>query len=726
MAVKISELPAGTIPLSGGELFEMVQNGESYSVPVSGFAGLNHNTLSNIQGGIPSASEYYHLSQLIHDSLFSASPTIGVGINGALGGNEANLQVDYGNDNISFYMDAGGGQGYKQVIDIDGSAGNSEINLGLQTEVYQKITIGSGPNIRMMSGTDEWFYVDADNQRLGNDAAGGSYIEFDSGAAEAEIYTQGVRMYWSNQEEVKLGDMDGDATVTYIHVNADNSVMNFYVHDAGSILELDNESITLGISGNNIWQDFNTGDFIHYASFGGPQFPMIHYDQSSAYLKLGNQDHTYIYIREMDDPGDGSIRLYAADTVQLNPGNEVVIDIGGGVNEFTVDSAGVTLTKGVTVDEFSNDTTLSGVSPSAVPTEYAVKTYVDSAIVSGGGDHNNLLNIQGGIPSASEYYHLSQSIHDALFSASPTIGMGTSTTNITVDYGNDIIDLTTGDNSINIDEFGVININANSGGARINIDGDSDIINFYADSKVIVALSDSQFNIYPDGFGVGAAQLDLSSAGQRLGDQSNENIFIHQTNNTITVEVSGTEVSQWDGDQFTITYGGTEQLTVGTTGIAVENGVVINEFSNDITLSDASSAAVPTEYAVYNFVGQGVIPQWNPFSPSAAAAPTLVLNNGLYVNIVDVNGTKWAAVRASDVIASIITNDDPPYLFGINKVGDAPSVIYADPRDAVLILDCTDQSGSPVIIEVWIQDNSANSNYVETFVAIQDNDGICI
>jgi len=500
MAWKITDLPVGTTPLTGGELFEMVQEGESYSVPVSGFAGLNHNTLSNIQGGIPSASEYYHLSQLIHDSLFSASPTIGVGING-----QANMQVDYGNDHVSFYMDAGEGQGYSQIIDMDGDAGNSEINLGLQTEVYQQIGIGSAPNIRMRSGSDTWFYVDSDDQRLGNNTAGSTYFQANS-SGEAWINAQGVRHFEADQENLYLGDKDAVSTATYIHINADNSIMDFYVHNGGILLHLDDSgTITLGPTATTqIVMDQVTGDFYWYGIIDEPVptfQPIIHFDESSSYLKLGNQNHTYIYLREMDDSSDGSVRIYAADDIQLSPTNEVVIDIGGGVNEFTVDSAGVTLTKGVTIDEFSNDTTLSGSSPSATPTENAVKTYVD----------------------------------------------------------------------------------------------------------------------------------------------------------------------------------------------------------NEIVLA--------------------TIPHWTPFA-SAGSYPQPVVLNGLSVSVFTIGGSPSAAIRASDIISSVITNNDPPYTYGVWKIGDMP-VYYSDPDDAVLVLDCTDHGAGTISLEVGVKDNSANEGIVESYVLVQDFYGAC-
>ena len=119
--------------------------------------------------------------------------------------------------------------------------------------------------------------------------------------------------------------------------------------------------------------------------------------------------------------------------------------------------------------------------------------------------------------------------------------------------------------------------------------------------------------------------------------------------------------------------------------------------------------------------------KWDPYT-GASAKPALILRNGITVSVVSIGAPESApltTVSAADFITSVIENGDPPYLYGLNKVGDMPSVIYSDPRDAVITLTCTDQAGSPITVEVWIKDNSANESFVESFVAIQDTDGIC-
>lgn len=85
---------------------------------------------------------------------------------------------------------------------------------------------------------------------------------------------------------------------------------------------------------------------------------------------------------------------------------------------LTINNSGVKLQSGVFVNKFSIDGTLINNSDSNIPTEKAVKTYVDS-VIGTLVDHNNLLNLQGGDATSSEYYHLTENIYNGLFSGSP-------------------------------------------------------------------------------------------------------------------------------------------------------------------------------------------------------------------------------------------------------------------------------------------------------------------
>ena len=120
------------------------------------------------------------------------------------------------------------------------------------------------------------------------------------------------------------------------------------------------------------------------------------------------------------DP-DGAVELYyAGNKVAETTENGFTITTSAGTDVAVFDTVGVSLENGVTINEFSNDSTMSDASSSAVPTEYAVKTFVE-AVSAARDEHNELKNIQGGIPSAgvpsaSEYYHLDAQLYNQLSS----------------------------------------------------------------------------------------------------------------------------------------------------------------------------------------------------------------------------------------------------------------------------------------------------------------------
>jgi len=265
--------------------------------------------------------------------------------------------------------------------------------------------------------------------------------------------------------------------------------------------------------------------------------------------------------------GDSTAEYYHLDSQTYNQISSTLTQI--------ILSGGLQLSAGTGVNEFSIDGTLVGDSDTAIPTEKAVKTYVDAQIGSHdehnemlgiqGGDstseqyyhltlaqhdgltdggvttlhthttgsflHNELGGLQGGDSTADEFYHLTQSIHDGLFSASPTIGLGDPNgTRLEVDYGADLV-------SINV---GTVQI-------------------FDADDEEII-------------FGI--------TSGIRLRiDYADDEVFKFYDNT------------------------GTERLRVSEDGIRLNSGTsFVNEFSIDGTLAGNSDTAIPTEKAVKTYV----------------------------------------------------------------------------------------------------------------------------
>jgi len=119
--------------------------------------------------------------------------------------------------------------------------------------------------------------------------------------------------------------------------------------------------------------------------------------------------------------------------------------------------------------------------------------------------------------------------------------------------------------------------------------------------------------------------------------------------------------------------------------------------------------------------------KWNPFT-GVGGSPNVIAKTAIVTAATLIGAPEsapYAAVSAADFIVSVIENGDPPYLYGLNLVGDAPSVIHADPRDAIVLLDCTSVGAGSVLFELWIQDNSTNSTYVEVVAVPQDPYGLC-
>ena len=220
--------------------------------------------------------------------------------------------------------------------------------------------------------------------------------------------------------------------------------------------------------------------------------------------------------------------------------------------EFTT----LQVTSGATVDEFSTDVTFAAAANDQLATALAIKTYVDSQ--TGVGVHNDLLGLQGG-DSTAEFYHLTQAIHDGLFSASPTIGIGNpSGTNIRVDYGNNLINMTT-----------------DIGGSYITI-----------------------FDVIGDAGGSPEASI-------RIGNQAHTYIYLREIDDSGDGSFrmyAGDDIQLHAVNEVTIEIGSTDEVTIDNSGVTLRAGTNINEFSTDGTLSGNSDDAVPTEKAVKTYV----------------------------------------------------------------------------------------------------------------------------
>ena len=82
--------------------------------------------------------------------------------------------------------------------------------------------------------------------------------------------------------------------------------------------------------------------------------------------------------------------------VQETADEDILRGDTGGTQRIQIDSDGVTLESGASVNEFSTDGTLAGNSDDAVPTEKAVKTYADTKAPTASPTFTGTINLTGG------------------------------------------------------------------------------------------------------------------------------------------------------------------------------------------------------------------------------------------------------------------------------------------------------------------------------------------
>jgi len=438
----------------------------------------------------------------------------------------------------------------------------------------------------------------------------------------------------------------------------------------------------------NLQIDRGTGDLIFEGDLGSGIQAIMQYDESSAWWRIGNQNHTYIYLREMDDAGDGSIRLFAGDDIQLRPTNELTVEVnsvevinvndtlqvfgvsgdmrieidqgsdsvniqsppanpagrleilGSGLGQATLgdDSLGVNYFRagyngsnsyvlmrnggdwirfetgggsemvfgGVTITEFSTDGTMVGDSDNALPTEKAVKTYVDAQIATT-DEHNELLGLQGG-DSTSEFYHLTKDVHDGLYSGSPIIGLGNQTgTHLDVDYGSDTIKLFYNGTTFS--------------DQRILIENGRTVVGAWDDAFISAQDSAQRVSAVVNL----ETRLLIDENEQHLGDGGSTHVQVHSGDDWIELTAGGGSTlrveqfyqrlgrTDWSyveltssltpaSNKFEVSINQTSELLLNQNGLKLKTGATVNEISGDISLSSDSTSALVTENAVKTYV----------------------------------------------------------------------------------------------------------------------------
>ena len=225
----------------------------------------------------------------------------------------------------------------------------------------------------------------------------------------------------------------------------------------------------------------------------------------------------------------------------------------GGVTSNTGKFTTLQLSSGAIVNEFSIDGTLVGDSDTAVPTEKAVKTYVDAAISTFSTDiiwaDNSYVKVVDDATAAGYVEIVIDGVQSSYFDSNITRLYAGSTNFLTASATSQLFGVT-GDSNIVFDQS--------------------------ADTVIINTSATEVFNANTGVVKVGVIDADTF-------------ITIDSTSDIITISDNSIGVAAF-----------------AENGLTLESGTNINEFSTDGTLEDNSDDAVPTEKAVKTYIDESI------------------------------------------------------------------------------------------------------------------------
>ena len=239
------------------------------------------------------------------------------------------------------------------------------------------------------------------------------------------------------------------------------------------------------------------------------------------------------------------------------------------------------LTVVLTVNEIFDEDDMISDSDTGLATQQSIKTYVDNS--TGGATHNSLSGLQGGDSTSDEFYHLTQSIHDGLYSASPIIGLGAvGGMHVEVDNtaGPQTVKIGDGTSTTEFKYSGTTMQIYNADGPTIQLKGEA------AGEKLLFSgAANGSANTYyagvltvqtqPDGMVVYSSTGDLT----RIGGENTESFFRSiTTSNSVKIQgtnsaVAVTDILVGDPDGAAELYhAGTKVFETQAAGVSIADG----------------------------------------------------------------------------------------------------------------------------------------------------------
>ena len=269
---------------------------------------------------------------------------------------DAQLLSRYTLAQLYFQVD-GADNGVNPYIDLDGAA--NALKLGYQGDLHLNIGIGSSASIRAVSGTDEWFYVHPDGQRLGNAAAGQSSVRVTT-AGDITAYTAGNQaLLLDNLGNHVFGNPAGYPRIQFGATN--NEIWCYGDADNYTLISKDSEIFLARVNGVNAFRIDSPGTYVD-AGFGVNNSVRANVN---AYGHTTGQALGGAFYAWVSDDYNGSITNYSFRAneddlvIDAQATNILKYDGGlgdwlfspGGILEVTINGSGLALKTGAAVNE---------------------------------------------------------------------------------------------------------------------------------------------------------------------------------------------------------------------------------------------------------------------------------------------------------------------------------------------------------------------------------------
>ena len=540
---------------------------------------------------------------------------------------------------------------FSDTSQVIGVSGDTQLNLNQSTDTF---TLSAGANTQVSGGLTSLTIGVAGDTTITLDQTTDQVAITAGGESQLLIETDGVSVY---EDLTVTGNLYVDGTTWVVH--------NQEVTTSDNMIVINNGETGPGVTSGYAGLEIDRGTLTDYRFI---------FDEATDTFRVGEIGALQPVATREDTPENITVPWWnntekrfetqGNTAITVDTTAEIVAFYASSAQVGTFESDGLTLALGTNINEFSIDGTLSGDSDDAVPTEAAVKAYVDAQI---GGSSNwifegdSFVRVTDDTTAAGYIEIVADGVQVAYFDAEAStqrigkvsgagrvtvtdttvtasvstddlltlsadtqrMGLSTDTYLQTVQSTNTItgiagtatvLSMTDTSQTLGVSGATYFSLGQSfSGTMAMRLGNVSYMSASTSGQQMLVGKTSSQMNIdySTDTLTLVAGSvnaLTLTSNVQTLGVAADTNIELNQTGDTITLEVANTIEAIFDTD-----------------GLSLKTGASVNEFSIDGTLVGNSDDAVPTEKAVKTYVDTAI----------ANLNPDKIWEGDSYVEVVD-------------------------------------------------------------------------------------------